>query len=95
MAVLDNLNQAYVNLSLLLVMTQQAMQQTPTQANVSAIVTAAQNAGVLTLKPTYSTEGESYDWTGYQSYLVDALGKVKRMIQDEAGPFMVVTRGLG
>lgn len=86
-----NLQQALFNLSQLLVLVTQVI-ASPTQAAVDAVVAAANTAGVLAPKPTYSLDGESYDWAGYQTMLIGQQRELMRAIQLAGGPFTVVSR---
>jgi hypothetical protein len=91
---LDNLIQVKTNYTLLLVSVTQVIQN-PTQANIEAAVAAANNLGTLTPKPTYSVDGKHYDWVGYQKMIVGFLDDLRKRIQDEGGPFQLVTRAIG
>lgn len=94
MAIVDNLTTAYTNYSLILVALTQVIAN-PSQANIEAVVLAATNAGVVTPKPTYSVDGKNYDWVGYQKFIIDSMDTLRQRIQDEGGPFQLVTRGIG
>ena len=45
-------------------------------------------------KTTYSLDGVSYDWIGYQTMLIDKMDALRLQIQREDGPFMVFSRGI-
>ncbi len=94
MADVDNLVQVKNNYTLILVAVTQVIQN-PTQANTEAAVAAANNLGTLTPKPTYSVDGKHYDWIGYQKMIVDFLDTLRKRIQDEGGPFQLMTRAIG
>ena len=86
-----NLQQAIANYSQILVLVTQVV-NSPSQAAVDAVVAAANTAGILGPKPTYSLDGESYDWTGYQNFIVSQLRELMRAAQRAGGPFSVVSR---
>lgn len=65
----------------------------PNRDNIDAIIAAADGAGIPRPKPTYSVDGESYDWTGYQSMLMTTLKALKEMIAIESGPYEIRTIG--
>ena len=89
--VIDNLKAAKFNLSQLLTLVT-LVASDPTQANIDAAVTAI-NAGTYTgtlvPKPTYTLDGESYDWAGYLNTLTDAMAKINDLIQRESLPWRV------
>jgi hypothetical protein len=43
-------------------------------------------------KPTYSLDGESYDWTGYRTAVIAAVEKLNSLIQLETTPFVIRSR---
>jgi hypothetical protein len=89
---LDTLQRAYANYArLLLLVTEQIAN--PTAAGVDAIVAAAQAGGLLTPKPTVTVDGESYDWVGYQTFLIQQMEALKRLIALESGPYEVRSYG--
>lgn len=45
-------------------------------------------------KTTYSVNGESYDWIGYQQFLIDKMKELEMMIQRAGGPFEVRSQGV-
>lgn len=61
----------------------------PTQANVDAVVAAADGSGIIRPKPTYSADGESWDWTGYQNMLIGQFQTLLQTEQRIGGPFEV------
>lgn len=65
----------------------------PTQANIDAIVAAADGTGLLVPKPSYSLDGESYDWPGYVDRLLETMDKLQALIVKLAGNFIVRSRG--
>lgn len=66
----------------------------PTQQSVDALV-AAINAGTSTSplipKPTYSLDGESYDWAGYANMLAGLLRTLDEAVQ-RARPYFLLTK---
>jgi hypothetical protein len=93
-AVVTNaLVQARRNYARLLVLVTEAVAN-PTQANVDAITTALATTGKLTAKPTYSMDGKSYDWAGYQRMLLDQIAALDEAIVRSEGPWEIVSRGV-
>jgi hypothetical protein len=88
---LQNLTLAYQNYTQILVLVT-AVVQNPTQANVDTLVAETDRLGVLRPKPTYSVDGESWDWTGYQQFILDKMLELRRQMQLAGGAFMIPTR---
>jgi hypothetical protein len=88
---LQNLTQAYQNYTQILVLVTQVVAN-PTQANIDAAVAETDRLGVVGPKPTYSADGENYDWTGYQQFVLNQMETLERAIQRAGGPFMIPTR---
>lgn len=86
------LQRAYANYALILVQLTQVI-AAPNRDNIDALVAAADGAGILRPKPTYSLDGESYDWTGYQSMVIQQMKALKELIALESGPYNIVTLG--
>jgi hypothetical protein len=40
-------------------------------------------------KPTYKLDGQEFNWQEYQAFLLDAMTKVKQLIQTLEGPFEI------
>lgn len=92
--VIDNLTAAKFNISQLLVVVTLAAKN-PTPANIDAAVTAVNSGtytGQLVPRPTYSLDGENYDWAGYLQTLTDAMAKINDLIQRESLPYVVRSR---
>ena len=92
--VLANLQAAKANLSQLLVIVTLAAQN-PTPGNVDAAVTAINSgtySGALVPRPTYSLDGESYNWAEYMTALLDAQEKIDQAIQRNSLPWIVRSR---
>ena len=87
------LQRAYDNYVRLLVMLTEVIAN-PTRANVDAVIASADASGVLAPKPTWTLDGETYDWLGYQTMIMDKLAALKSLIQLEGGPYEVRTRPL-
>ena len=64
----------------------------PTQANIDTLVGTAEGLGVVTPKPTYSLDGESYDWAGYQEKLDGIMQGVRRQLIFALGPAEIRSR---
>lgn len=65
----------------------------PNRDAIDDIIEAADGAGIPRPKPTYSKDGISYDWTGYQSMILQAIKDLKELIVAESGPYEVRTLG--
>jgi hypothetical protein len=52
------------------------------------------NAVTTNPKPTYTIDGETWNWTEYRQMLMDRLATLKRAIQDEGGPYIVMSKGV-
>jgi NurA-like 5'-3' nuclease len=93
----DALQAAYDNYGRILLMVTMQI-QAPTQANVDAISAAIKatgtGTGTLVMKPTYSLDGESYDWVGYQSFIIQQMLNLKTLIAVESGPYEVRSYGV-
>ena len=59
----------------------------PSQANVAALVSTAVSTGVVQPKPTYTLDGESYNWLEYQQGLGEIMASVRRQMVMAAGPW--------
>ena len=66
----------------------------PNRTNIDAVIDAANGAGVIRPKVTYSIDGESYDWTGYQTMLLGQIKALNELIQIEGGAWEQRTRPL-
>ncbi len=64
----------------------------PTQANIDTLVAAAGTTGVMRPKPTYSVDGESYNWLEYQQALDAVMTGVKNQLIKAQGPFEIRSR---
>jgi hypothetical protein len=83
---------AKLNIAQLLVLVTLAAAKNPTQQAIDAAVTAINTgtySGPLVPKPTYTLDGESYDWGAYLSQLTTALEKINDLIQRESLPWRV------
>ena len=86
------LERAYENYALILVQCTQVI-AAPNRDNINALVAAADGAGIPRPKPTYSSDGESWDWNGYQSMILDKLEQLQKLIVMASGPYEIFTRG--
>ena len=89
----QTLQRAYDNYARILILVTQVV-AAPNRDAIDAVVAAADGAGVLRPKPTYSIDGENYDWTGYQSMILQQMKILKELIQLEQGPYELRTRPL-
>ena len=87
----DCVQAALANYAQILVLVTQIV-AAPTQGLVDQAVQLIDRSGSLVLKPTYSLDGESYDWAGYQEMVVRQVEKLQVLAQRLAGPFAVVTQ---
>lgn len=87
----QNVQQALNNYTQALVLITQVIAN-PTQANVDAAVQQIDRLGVIQLKPTYSLDGENYDWAGYAEMCSRQIEKLQILAQRLAGPFAITTR---
>jgi hypothetical protein len=90
---LDYLQQAYANYTQILLLVTQVIAN-PTQAGIDAALSAARSANVVRPKLTYGLDGESYDWTGYQTFITNQLLMLKKTIAIESGPYQVESYGV-
>lgn len=65
----------------------------PNRDAIDAIIAAADGAGIPRPKPTYTKDGISYDWTGYQQMLLEAIKSLRDLIVAEGGPYELRTIG--
>ena len=65
----------------------------PTRAQVDAIIDAASTSGIVRPQPTVSVDGESYNWTEYQQFIVSQLEALRKVQVMLGGPWEV--RSLG
>lgn len=66
----------------------------PTQAAVDALVDAGSTSGLLNFSLDHSLDGESYNWVGYQTFLIDQIEKLKALETRLAGPYDVRSRAV-
>lgn len=94
-SVLQNLQASYEAYSQILLLVTTVI-ASPTQANIDAAVRATMlgtdRAQVLQPKPTYSLDGENYDWAGYQATVLAQLQGLKALMQREGGPYLIRSR---
>lgn len=64
----------------------------PTQANIDTLTSTAEGLGVVRPKPTYSLDGESYNWGEYQQQLGEIMANVRKQMVFAGGPFEVRSR---
>lgn len=90
-SVLQNLRAAKQNCSQLLVLATLAARN-PTPQNVDQAVSAI-NAGTyngpLVPRPTYSLDGESYNWSDYAEMLTRQMAAINDLISKESVPWIV------
>lgn len=66
----------------------------PTPDAIDAVVSASAGTSTLVPKPTYSLDGESYQWESYQKSLLEQARALQLLIVMEEGPFEVRSRGI-
>ncbi len=81
------------NCARLLLMCQEVILN-PTGAAIDALVAAATTAGAMTPKPSYSVDGESYQWEAYQMSLISQMDKLTDLIAKMSGPYEIRSRAL-
>lgn len=86
------LQAAYDNYARLLLLCTEAIAN-PTRARVDAVLELADSARVMRPKLTYTAGNRTVDWTGYQTFLVNQMAQVQKLITQAAGPFEVNSRG--
>ena len=72
-----------------------SVQQNPAPANIDAVFNAIEAGTSQDLpipKPTYSLDGESYDWAGYARLLMDEVKFWEKARQTLGGPYMQMMR---
>lgn len=69
----------------------QEVQANPSQAKIDAIVAAVTDANV-TPKPTYSLDGESYNWESYAESLLRQIDKLTDLINKLSAPWEIRSR---
>lgn len=83
----DLLQRAYDNYCRIWLMLTEKIAAGTLQRDIDLLTSAAESAGVPRPKVTYSENGRSVDWTGYQSQLADIMAKLRVEIKasDPAG----------
>jgi hypothetical protein len=66
----------------------------PTRTQIDAVVTAADGAGIMRPRVTNSLGNRSIDWTGYQTFIVQQISALDKLIVERSGPWEVRTRGV-
>ncbi len=89
---LDVLQAAYANYSRLLLLCTTVISE-PTAVNVDAVVSGATAAGLLTPKLDYGADGVSYNWTAYQTFIIQQMKVLKELIALEAAPWDIRSSG--
>jgi hypothetical protein len=87
------LQQALDNYDRILVLVTQAQAAGSTQASVDAVVAAATGAGVLAPKPTYTVDGETWNWMEYQDFILRSRLALEQSLQRAQGPYLIRSRG--
>lgn len=90
---IDRLTRIIDNYLMLLLMVTETIAN-PTRANIDAVVAAASTSGLIQPQITYSVDGETYNWTEYQTMLTDQLGKLVALKGKLSGPYEKRTRGM-
>ncbi len=89
----DTLARVYDNYARIWLMCTELLAAPVTQAAADALTSTAEGLGVLAPKPTYSLDGETVDWLGYQQALGKIMADVRTQMVRAAGPFEVRSRG--
>lgn len=85
------LQQALTNVALLLagLTSDFTNQNTPNLANLTSLATACGCTAVP--MPNYQLDGEQWNWTDYQTFLVEKNATLRQALQRSFGPFSVVS----
>ena len=94
----DNISRAIGNCTQILVLLTEVIAgttlgQAPTATQIQAVVNGAASSGVPTPKPTYTLDGETWNWTEYQTLIIDKLEQLRKLEIIFRGPFEVISRG--
>jgi hypothetical protein len=89
---LEGLQRMYSNYVRIGVMLTQVI-AAPNRDAIDALISSADGAGIPRPKPTWSADGESFDWTGYQAMLLTNMKALKELIALESGPYEIRTLG--
>jgi hypothetical protein len=84
----DSLSRAFNNYARIYVLVTELISN-PTQANIDTLLSTAEGAGLVRPKPTYSLDGESYNWESYQAQIIKIMADLRTMIIRLGGPFEV------
>lgn len=85
----DTLQRVYDNYARIWLKVTEIIATGATQTQIDALTAEAEGSGIVTPKPTYSLDGESYDWCGYQQALEKIMEGVRRQMIFAGGPFEV------
>lgn len=85
------LERARENCARLVLLVQEAM-ASPDQATIDSIVATA-TSNNLVPKPTYSLDGESYNWESYMESLLRQMDKMTDLINKLSAPWEIRSRG--
>ena len=89
----DRITRIIDNYTMLLLLVTEVIAN-PTRANIDTVVDAASTSGLIQPQITHAVDGESYDWTGYQTMLMDQLDKAVMLKGKLSGPYEIRTRGM-
>ena len=89
----DRITRVIDNYTMLLLLVTEVIAN-PTRANIDTVVDAASTSGLIQPQITHSVDGENYDWTGYQTMLMDQLDKAVALKGKLSGPYEIRTRGM-
>lgn len=67
----------------------------PRQDQIDALCSQVESSGLVRPKVTYTEDGATYNWTEYQTFVIQQLETLEKTIQIVGGPFEVRTRGVG
>ena len=97
-AAADRIARAIDNYTMILVMLTEiiavsAADGQPTRAQVDAVIDAASTSGVVRPQLTVNTDGETYNWTEWQQFVVSQLEALRKLQVMFAGPWEVRSQG--
>lgn len=88
------LQRAYDNYARILVLCTEAIANPTTQEAIDAVISAASTSNIVQPQLTHSKDGETYNWTEYQTFLVQQLTALRALMQVSSGPWEIRTRGM-
>lgn len=88
----DTLQRAYDNYCRIQLMLTEAISGTATQQQIDTLLSTAEGLGIPRAKITYSLDGETYNWTEFQTQLGTIMANLRKQMIFSAGPFEIRSR---